>query len=814
MLPLYNDQHIRTEVYKGTLMLLIQQAVDIYNEANSYGIALNIEQILKVKLGKDSFLKTLFTDTAVQAERESVRKSEKLKIQHKGNFPSARVSVPTQSQTLPTPGVIKVQSKRKLASTRGKWSKNRNIIYKAKKGKKNTKKKIEKQAEMKKQESKIWQAGGPRPIVLLKTIGLDYLLQVGMFWYHRDEAELAITEHAELEGRRISFIREGKRLRALCGKNAAVKSTCAYGINVRFGEVTLENEYIIRYGWHLTKFSGHDCTLYREKSKTMYSYDLLARALLPYVVGISLPTVKQCQVIVKGITLREVGYYTVWGSRKILEEFVIMRGDSRAKVLADIVRRLQKDGHYCQYGTISGEEMRKVKREVLLHKHRLKYKNAAVVPRFDETTIDYSMIDDEGRYLSWIFFASKVAIAQALIMDEPNSEADFCFGHSVHQGVIGLELTLDADHKVVPRAFMWSAADESTKVWTLFLEHLTLAYPTLNTDKVVLKVDGAKGAWTAVHTVTKRHPFRDHKHRGDNAQVKFGVKGRQTYLKIAKCRDKDDRDALIAEQSQKFKDWTCSVPFEYWSAAAQTMVHGQYETSCVEGMNKVIKYDIEVRGADPVTALLRWVQWDRDYFEQRKNNVMTANGVVTPRMKTILQRQSLALTQYTVGNVSADKRKATVTHLRPNKGKQYCSTFTTELLLSKDVISGMMATCTCKRHIHGILCDHVAAHIEAVGDNLLEDFVHVRDTMIYYRSQYPLSLPSYPHTSFNDLRTEDNIFLPVIASIRRGRPRKSRFISFREQQITKAKKKLKRKIDTIDAVTASPIAQKRLPVNL
>ena len=92
------------------------------------------------------------------------------------------------------------------------------------------------------------------------------------------------------------------------------------------------------------------------------------------------------------------------------------------------------------------------------------------------------------------FFASKTAMAQALVMNEANSEADFCFGHSEHRGVIGLELSCDADRKVIPRAFMWSAEDESTKVWKIFLEHVIAAYPTLDTPEYVLKVDGAKGA--------------------------------------------------------------------------------------------------------------------------------------------------------------------------------------------------------------------------------------------------------------------------------------------------------------------------------
>ena len=58
-------------------------------------------------------------------------------------------------------------------------------------------------------------------MLLLKTIGLGNLLQHCMFWHNSDEAELAITEHAELDGRLIQFNREENRLRALCTSSKA-----------------------------------------------------------------------------------------------------------------------------------------------------------------------------------------------------------------------------------------------------------------------------------------------------------------------------------------------------------------------------------------------------------------------------------------------------------------------------------------------------------------------------------------------------------------------------------------------------------------
>ena len=275
---------------------------------------------------------------------------------------------------------------------------------------------------------------------------------------------------------------------------------------------------------------------------------------------------------------------------------------------------------------------------------------------------------------------------QTLVMDEPNSEADFCFGHSIHKGVIGLELSIDADHKVFPRAFMWSAADECTEVWSRFLHHITKAYPSLNSSSIVLKVDGAKGAWNAIKTVTKRHPFRDHRHRADNAQLNFGIKGKHAYLKIAKARDIDERDKLIKKQSEKFQKWVLAVPFAHWSAASQTLVHGQYETSCVEGMNNHIKNRIEIRGADPITALRRWIEWESSYYEERKALAAQAKGPVTPRMSVLLRKQRLATTAYQVSSLSSDKRRACVTHLSPQQDDVYCPTFNTEVLKTKYVV--------------------------------------------------------------------------------------------------------------------------------
>ena len=178
-------------------------------------------------------------------------------------------------------------------------------------------------------------------------------------------------------------------------------------------------------------------------------------------------------------------------------------------------------------------------------------------------------------------------------------------------------------------------------------------------------------------------------------------------------------------------------------------------------------------------------------------------------MKRLLQRQRLALNQYQVSDISSDQRKACVTLMQPVPGDLYCQTFHTEILSQRSSISGMSVKCTCKRNLNGSLCDHVAAHAEHTGIYELENLVHPRDQMQYYKAQYPSLLPEYPDTSFNNLQANENIYLPVIPNLRRGRPRKSRYISKREECISNTKRKLKGKTQRNNTASIDDSKHKR-----
>ena len=142
-------------------------------------------------------------------------------------------------------------------------------------------------------------------------------------------------------------------------------------------------------------------------------------------------------------------------------------------------------------------------------------------------------------------------------------------------------------------------------------------------------------------------------------------------------------------------------------------------------------------------------------------------------------------------------------------GEIYCPTFHTEILSERSIISGMLVKCTCKRNLNGTLCDHVGAHAEDTGLWELETLVHQRDQMPYYKAQYPSLLPEYADTSFNKLQANENIYLPVIPYLRKGRSKKSRYISKREQCITNTKRKLKENMQRISKTNLDDHKRKR-----
>ena len=126
MLSEFQDVQIREEIYRGTLSLLLQQGVNLYKQALSLGISLDIQDILRGKLRRIGVIVDKHDQIFGKSERQCI---------------------------VDIPSVVRVEKSVKIQEVRGRWTKNRNDGYKKKKMAKNTQKKIQK-AKRKKNENK------------------------------------------------------------------------------------------------------------------------------------------------------------------------------------------------------------------------------------------------------------------------------------------------------------------------------------------------------------------------------------------------------------------------------------------------------------------------------------------------------------------------------------------------------------------------------------------------------------------------------------------------------------------------------------
>ena len=69
------------------------------------------------------------------------------------------------------------------------------------------------------------------------------------------------------------------------------------------------------------------------------------------------------------------------------------------------------------------------------------------------------------------------------------------------------------------------------------------------------------------------------------------------------------------------------------------------------------------------------------------------------------------------------KTKATVLKPKVKEEEAFVLTYETSILPRRSHLTGMMHTCTCRRHIHGLLCEHIVAHLVEVGGYDIPFFV-------------------------------------------------------------------------------------------
>ena len=221
-------------------------------------------------------------------------------------------------------------------------------------------------------------------------------------------------------------------------------------------------------------------------------------------------------------------------------------------------------------------------------------------------------------------------------------------------------------------------------------------------------------------------------------------------------------------------------------------IRGKYETSSVEKVNDLMKHFKKIRDADPIVALQRFLELDIGMCEKNHRLCLSAVGNFVPKFREALNNQEIITSNHQIKFLTRDKSKACITVPRVSPTNQVCPKFYTKITVRKNRVTGVGYSCTCKRHLHGLICDHVYKHVTCTSKFKWKDIVHKKDFMKFYKSQYVSSPLCYEIPSTTNLALDENLFLPTVCLPSRGRPKKKRYIGVREEAVRKAKQRFKK----------------------
>ena len=179
----------------------------------------------------------------------------------------------------------------------------------------------------------------------------------------------------------------------------------------------------------------------------------------------------------------------------------------------------------------------------------------------------------------------------------------------------------------------------------------------------------------------------------------------------------------------------------------------------------------------------------------------SAVGVFIPRVSKAFNEQALVTCSYSLTFQNRSQSKACILVPRVVSSHKPSPRYYTTITKQKSRDTGVRYTCTCKRHLHGLLCDHVYKHVTATSKFKLREIVHRRYLMGFYKSQYLQGkLDNYVIPTVTNLELDSGLFLPTCCLPKRGRPKKRRFIGYREQAVNRAKKRIHKRMTSASTI--------------
>ena len=345
--------------------------------------------------------------------------------------------------------------------------------------------------------------------------------------------------------------------------------------------------------------------------------------------------------------------------------------------------------------------------------------------------------------------------------------ADFCHAQNLGKGSYGFIFGQDANRHTIVVAGMHTIMPESTESWKDLLEPSREFYGAelLDTAEVIHISDADKGAARCyLELLLHAFPFICSQHRGETMGGKFGKGAKMMYLNFAKATSQQEQDKALNVMPRRMRSEVLNMP-----RSAQCLLshpgkmHGVSTSNVVESGNKAAK---EIRCCpDPFYALVRFVEYSQEKFEEHKAAAFAARTTATPRVI-----QDLAIAEAQSNGFS----RSVWVNERLKSGRVYTGDGAVNFHAT---INGgdHPVSCSCGvPEVNRKVCAH-AIYIAKAAGLQLQSLVFPEDTVVRWKQQYAAAgVIPVPLLSSLIIPDTPRLKQPLAVPRLRGAPRKKR----------------------------------------
>jgi len=513
--------------------------------------------------------------------------------------------------------------------------------------------------------------------------------------------------------------------------------------------------------------------------------------------------------------------------------------DSNIELLPVLEKVLCQAGHHLSFETIRGPEMKKVVLTAAKDEHERRARNLLKKQREESIPFSRDDLSDlrdwdseelrasgngtprsewvdrnsalltiigqrNRKYVSKVFLSFRHAREKGTVL-LGFFNADACHGKKLLSAyTLFIVLGLNSNFSIVPLAYVWQMSNECTRAWTATFNYVNQQFPWF-AGKATLASDRDKGISNAIQDVFPAglpKQFYCVVHRKKNL-APFGKKALKVYdslvyaktmTRIRRIRVSEKYLTLTARARAAIDNVDDKVQFLAACASGGGRTYGRTSSQAVESQNATM---MEERNTDLLNSVLGVCEKEYTRFSDQKTMSQARKEFLPPRPACNLAKASEGLPKWDVVELPADGGETR--RFKIHRSDEYYVICTLRPIMKLPAVEGEDAeishfdvSCECGvPAIQRSPCSDALLVAAAFGiDSTL--FVPPELWTTAWRAQYPpamiFTVPTREdlenHPEVATLRDAD-LFVPVMAPPKRGRPRLVRLRSAMEKNLAR-----------------------------